>query len=305
MTARLQELLGVDKPVVLAPMGFVSGGALASAVSRAGGLGLIGAGYGDPEWIRREFQLAEGARVGIGFITWSLDKQPELLDLALDYEPCAVMLSFGDPRPYAAKIHERGAKLICQVQSLAIARQALKAEPDVLVAQGTEAGGHGGERSLFALLPAVKDLAPKIPVLAAGGIADGRGYEAAVALGAAGVLMGTRFSATDEALTAPRAKQRIVEANGDSTVRTTVFDIVRGYHRGWGGITARALRNRFTAVWHDHEGALVGQIETQRDAYNAAMSRQDFDTALVFAGEGVDLIDSLVPAAEVVRRIVH
>ena len=304
MSATLLDLLGIDKPVVLAPMGFVSGGALAAAVSRAGGLGLIGAGYGDADWIRREFQRAEGTRVGIGFITWSLDKQPELLDLALASKPCAVMLSFGDPRPYAAKIHESGAKLICQVQSLAIARQALQAEPDVLVAQGTEAGGHGGERSLFALLPAVKDLAPEIPVLAAGGIADRRGYEAAIALGAAGVLVGTRFSATDEALTAPQARQRIVEANGDSTVRTTVFDIVRGYDRGWGGITARALRNRFTAAWHDHEAALLDDIETQRDAYNAAAKRQDFNTALVFAGEGVDLIDAVVSAAEVVRRIV-
>src|SRR5439155_21410914 len=157
------ELLGIDKPLVLAPMGSVSGGALAAAVSRSGGLGLIGAGYGDADWIRREFQRAEGARVGIGFITWSLAKQPALLDLALSYKPCAVMLSFGDPRPFAEKIRRSGAKLICQVQSLAITRQALEAAPDVLVAQGTEAGGHGGERSLFALLPAVKDIAANTP----------------------------------------------------------------------------------------------------------------------------------------------
>ncbi|TMG77165.1 MAG: nitronate monooxygenase, partial [Betaproteobacteria bacterium] len=148
-------------------MGSVAGGQLAAAVSRAGGLGLIGGGYGNADWIRREFQRAEGARVGIGFITWSLAKQPQLLDLALEHKPSAVMLSFGDPRPFAEKIRASGAKLICQVQSLAIARQALEAKADVLVAQGTEAGGHGGERSLFALLPAVKDLAPEKPLLAA------------------------------------------------------------------------------------------------------------------------------------------
>jgi nitronate monooxygenase len=299
----LRDLLGVEKPVVLAPMGFVSGGALAAAVSRAGGLGLLGAGYGDPDWIRREFERAEGARVGIGFITWSLARQPELLDLALGYEPCAVMLSFGDPRPFGAKIRQGGARLICQVQSLAIARQALEAEPDVLVAQGTEAGGHGGERSLFALLPAVKDLAPDKPILAAGGISDQRGYEAAIALGAAGVLVGTRFSASDEALTAPGAKQRIVEASGDATIRTTVFDIARGYDTGWAGITGRALRNKFTAAWHGREAELVQHIEMEREAYNAAREREDFDTALVFAGEGVDLIDAVLPAAEIMRRI--
>jgi nitronate monooxygenase len=299
----ITEVLGMKKPLVLAPMGFVSGGALAAAVTGAGGLGLIGAGYGDPEWVRREFERANGARVGVGFITWSLAKQPALLDFALARKPVAVMLSFGDPAPFAEKIRASGAKLICQVQDLASARQALAAKPDVLIAQGTEAGGHGGVRSLFALLPAVKDIAGQIPVLAAGGIADRRGFEGAMALGAAGVLVGTRFSASDEALTAPRAKQRIVEMSGDTTVRTTVFDVVRGYDTGWAGVTGRALRNRFTDAWHGREPALIAARETEERKYWQAVERQDFDTALVFAGESVDLIDSVLPAAEIVRRM--
>ena len=260
-------------------------------------------GYGNADWIRREFQRAEGARVGIGFITWSLAKEPQLLDLALEHKPSAVMLSFGDPRPFAEKIRASGAKLICQVQSLAIARQALEAKADVLVAQGTEAGGHGGERSLFALLPAVKDLAPEKPLLAAGGIADRRGYDAARALGAHGVLVGTRFYAANESLAAPAAKQRVVQASGDATVRTTVFDVVRGYD-GWQGITGRALRNRFIAAWHGRETALRERIADERSAYQAAVERQDFETAVVFAGESVDLIDEVLPAAEIVRRLV-
>src|SRR5919204_3837421 len=276
-------VLGIQQPVVLAPMGFVSGGALAAAVSRAGGLGLIGAGYGDADWIRREFDRASGTRVGIGFITWSLARQPQLLDLALGYKPCAVMLSFGDPRPFAEKIRASGAKLLCQVQSLAIARQALEARPDVIVAQGAEAGGHGGERSLFALLPAVKDIAPEKPILAAGGIADRRGYDAAGALGADGVLVGTRFIAAEESLSTPAAKQRIVQANGDATVRTTVFDIVRGYE-GWNGVTGRALRNKFTQAWHGREAALRERIADERKAYYAAVERRDFDTGVIFAG---------------------
>jgi len=300
----ITAVLGIQKPLVLAPMGFVSGGALAAAVTGSGGLGLIGAGYGDPEWVRREFERANGARVGIGFITWSLAKQPALLDFALARKPAAVMLSFGDPAPFAARIKASGAKLICQVQDLASARQALATKPDVLVAQGTEAGGHGGARSLFALLPALKDIADQTPVLAAGGIADRRGVEGAMALGAAGVLVGTRFSASDEALTARRAKQRIVQMSGDRTVRTTVFDVVRGYDAGWGGLTGRALRNRFTDTWHGREQDLIAARELEERKYWQAVEREDFDTALVFAGESVDLIDSVLPAAEIVRRLV-
>jgi nitronate monooxygenase len=300
----ITALLGIEKPLVLAPMGFVSGGALAAAVSQAGGLGLIGAGYGDAGWIRREFGEARGARVGVGFITWSLAKNPALLDLALGYKPSAVMLSFGDPRPFAEKIRASGAKLICQVQSVALAREALEAQPDVLVAQGTEAGGHGGTRSLFALLPAVKDIAGALPVLAAGGIGERRGFDAAMALGAAGVLVGTRFSAADEALTSPQAKRRIVEAGGDLTLRTTVFDVVRGYDAGWAGITGRALRNRFTDAWHGREQELAARREAEVKKYWQAVDDQNFDTALIFAGEGVDLIDAVLPAAEIVRRMV-
>lgn len=298
----IREILGVDKPVVLAPMGFISGGALAAAVSRAGGLGLIGAGYGDADWIRREFELAGGTPVGVGFITWSLAKRPELLDLALRYKPCAVMLSFGDPAPFAQKVRDAGARLILQVQDLRTARQALRANPDVLVAQGTEAGGHAGTRSLFALLPAVIDIAQGRPVLAAGGIAEHRGYQAALAFGAAGALVGTHFLAAEESLAAPEAKQRVVQADGDATLRTTVFDIIRGYD--WpDAITARALRNAFTGKWHGREDDLRKSLDREKSSYRDAVGRRDFDTALVFAGEGIDLIDAVLPAAGIVERI--
>ena len=296
------KLLGIEKPVVLAPMGFVTGGALAAAGSRAGGLGLIGAGYGDADWIAREFAAAGGARVGVGFITWSLAKHSQLLDLALARKPCAVMLSFGDPLPFAQKVRDAGAKLICQVQDLRTAKQALRPSPDVLVAQGTEAGGHAGTRSLFALLPAIRNISGNTPVLAAGGISDRRGVEAAMALGAAGALLGTRFLAAEESLVAREAKQRVVEANGDATLRTTVFDIVRGYD--WpDGITARALRNSFTGKWHGDEEALKKNLPQEKKAYAAAVEQRNFDTALVFAGEGIDLIDAVLPAAEIVKRV--
>jgi nitronate monooxygenase len=295
-------LLGIEKPLVLAPMGSASGGALAAAVSAAGGLGLIGAGYGDADWIREQFRLASGARVGVGFITWSLARRPQLLDLALEHKPAAVMLSFGDPLPFSEKIRRAGAKLILQVQDLETARQAIAAKPDVLVAQGTEAGGHGGDRSLFTLLPSIGTLNPGVPILAAGGIADRRGWEAARALGADGVLVGTRFLASEESLASPQAKKRIVEADGDATVRTTVFDIVRSYD--WPAkFTGRALRNRFSDAWHGRERELEQHLSLEKDRYATAAEKRDFDTAVIFAGEAVNLIDSVLPAREIVRRI--
>ena len=199
ITTRLTERLGVRHPIMLAPMDIVADGRLAAAVSRAGGFGIIGGGYGDAAWLAREMDAAGDARVGVGFITWSMARQPRLLDLVLERRPPAVMLSFGEVQPHADRIKAAGALLICQVQTLEQARQAVAQGADVLVAQGAEAGGHGISRGTFPLVPAVVDVAGDIPVAAAGGIADGRGVAAALMLGADGVLMGSRFYASQEA----------------------------------------------------------------------------------------------------------
>lgn len=303
MDSQLNELLGVQHPVLLAPMGSVAGGALAAAVSRAGGLGLIGAGYGDADWIRREFDQAAGEQVGVGFITWSLARNPELLDLALAYGPAAVMFSFGDCAPFVPAVRAAGARVICQVQTLAQARAAAELGPDVIVAQGDEAGGHGGGRSTFTLVPAVVDAVTPIPVVAAGGIADGRGLAAARVLGAAGALVGTRFFASEEALGHASAKRRIVASQGDDTQRTRVFDIVRGYP--WPEyITGRAAVNEFAARWHGREAALAARLAEQQRAYREAAAHGDTGTAVVFAGEAVDLIDAIEPAHTILERIV-
>ena len=224
---RLTQTLAIEHPILLAPMDVVSGGKLAAAVTHAGGLGLLGGGYGDGGWIEREWTRAGNARIGCGFITWSLAQRPELLKSVLARQPAAVMLSFGDPRPFGAAILAAGAKLICQVQSVAQAREAADAGADVIVAQGTEAGGHGQSQPLFTLLPQVVDACPDVPVAAAGGIADGRGLAAAMMLGAEGVLIGTRFYASQEADGHPEAKRRIVAAEGGQTVRSIVFDLSR------------------------------------------------------------------------------
>jgi hypothetical protein len=120
LSNRLTEALGVRHPIVSAPMAFAAGGALAAAVTRGGGLGLIGGGYGNAQWLDEQFIAASDERVGIGFITWSLARRPELLKYALRRKPVAVMLSFGDPREFAAEIHASGAVLICQCQTSAM-----------------------------------------------------------------------------------------------------------------------------------------------------------------------------------------
>ena len=299
----LTEMFGLQHPIVLGPMGGVSGGDLAAAVSNAGGLGLVGGGYGDPAWMHAELARVKAtarAPWGVGLITWAADAAT--VELALSYRPHAFMLSFGDPRPHAAAIKGAGCKLICQVQDLPGARLAQEAGADLIVAQGTEAGGHGGKRATFPLVPAVVDAVAPTPVLAAGGIADGRGLAAALMLGAHGALIGTRFYASPEALGHDRAKQCIADARGDETARTQVFDVVRGYD--WpGGYTGRALRNGFMQRWSGRESALAAAIETERPAFQAAARDGDFDTAMVWAGEAVDLIHSVESAATLVTRI--
>jgi nitronate monooxygenase len=309
ITTAITRLFGIQHPIVLAPMGGVSGGSLAGAVSDAGGLGLIGCGYangrlgyGSPEWVEAQFDLAGNRKVGTGFITWSLAERPQMLDLALARNPSAVMLSFGDIAPFGTKIKDAGAALICQVQTLDGAREAAAGGADVIVAQGTEAGGHGSHgRATFSLVPAVVDAVGDIPVLAAGAITDGRGLAAALMLGAAGVLVGTRFFAAEEALGHGNAKQRIVAAGSDDTLRTHVFDTVRGL--SWpDGYTGRAIGNDFSKAWHGNDGEL-DQDEAEFERYAAAAAAGDVDTAVVFAGEGIDLISSVEPAGEIVRAM--
>jgi nitronate monooxygenase len=307
LRTRLTERLGIRHPILLAPMGFVSGGALAAAVSAAGGLGLIGGGYAEAEWLNREFAAAGNQRIGCGFITWAMAQRPAALDEALRHGPAAVMLSFGDAAPFIPRIKQAGALAICQIQSVRQARQVLNVGADIIVAQGTEAGGHGGGRSTFPLVPAVADLAARsgrdVLVVAAGGIADGRGLAASLMLGADGALIGTRFLASTESLVAPAAKARVVSASGDDTLRTKVFDIARGYD--WPEeYSGRALVNRFSKNWHGREDALIAGGADERRRYAAAAAAGDVDTALVFAGEGVDLIRDIEPAGVILNRIV-
>ncbi|MER5644585.1 nitronate monooxygenase [Streptosporangium sp. NPDC002524] len=304
LSTAFTELFGVRHPIALAPMGGSAGGALTAAVSRGGGLGLLGSGDGDRDWLAREVPLVtEGTDRpwGIGFLTWAIDVGA--VERALEYDPAAVMLSFGDPSPFAGRVHESGAALIIQVTDLDEARRAVDLGADVIVAQGTESGGHGARhgRSTLPFVPVVVDLAAPVPVLAAGGIADGRGVAAALALGAAGALIGTRFQVTAEALADPSIIKRIIESGGEDTERSSVLDIVRG-SRWPSRYTARTLGHPTLDQWRGREAELAADPRAKQ-AYLDAVTGGDVPPLPVWAGEAVDLIDDLPSAADLVSAL--
>jgi nitronate monooxygenase len=302
LTARL----GIQHPILSAPMDVIAGARLTAAVSAAGGFGILGGGYGDKAWLEQE--TARLANVpdpfGIGFITWSLAKQPQLLDIALQVRPRAIMLSFGDPAPFAPRIKSSGALLICQVQTEEMARQALAAGADVLIAQGTEAGGHGASRTTLDIVPAVVDLAAgRVPVAAAGGIGDGRGLAAMLMLGASGVLLGTRFYASQECDGAEEAKRRICAASNGNSIRGIIFDLSR--NNVWPApFTGRCLINDHARRWIGREVELMQNLQAVAAEYAAARAAGNFDIAAVIAGEAVGLIHDIPPAGEIVARLV-
>ena len=308
LQTRLTRRFGIEHPIVLAPMAPAAGGTLASAVSEAGGLGLLGIGYADWRWFERESALVTQSDVGAGFIAWTLPEAPGLLEETLARHPRAMMLSFADPKPYARTIKDAGVPLIVQVHNIEHVRRAIEVGADVIVAQGTEAGGHGlNVRSTMSFVPSVVDLvsknAPDVLVLAAGGIADGRGLAAAMMLGADGVLMGTRFWATAEAAIPEEAKRKILPTTGDETVRTSVYDIVK--RKDWpNGLTGRNLRNGFIAKWHGREKELISMREEELRKVTEAWHGGDFETANVTVGEAIGLISDLPTAGDVLRRTV-
>ncbi len=301
LSTAFTELFSLRHPIALAPMGGSAGGALAAAVSNGGGLGLLGGGNGDPDWLARELPIVAagtGQPWGIGFQSWAIDVGT--VERALQHSPVAVMLSFGDPRAFIGPIRQAGAALIIQATDLEEARQAVDLGADVIVAQGTESGGHGARRgrSTLPFVPIVVDLAAPTPVLAAGGIADGRGVAAALALGAAGALIGTRFQATAEALVDPSVSKAIVEGRGEDTERSTVLDIARG-SRWPPEYPGRTLGHPFLDQWRGREDELAADADAKR-AYHDGVARGELPPLPVWASEAIDLINDLPPAADLV-----
>ncbi|MEH6836269.1 MULTISPECIES: NAD(P)H-dependent flavin oxidoreductase [Falsihalocynthiibacter] len=306
ITTRLTEKFELDTPIISAPMAFAAGGELARAVSLGGGLGLIGGAYGDPDWVDAEFAKAGDAKVGVGFITWKLAAHSQVLEQALERSPAAVFLSFGDIAPYVDRVHRAGVALIAQVTTLADAQAACGAGADVIVAQGSEAGGHGEARATMTLVPEVADWVarnmPHVFVVAAGGIADGRGLAAALMLGAQGAVIGSRFWASDEAMVHPKMHAAAMAATGDDTIRSSVMDVAR--HLKWPPrFTARVLKNAFTRQWHDDLDGLLAVAQVEAEKWRRAWEAGDVEGANTFVGQAVGLLHDIRPAAQIIENI--
>jgi nitronate monooxygenase len=311
LTTRLTQHLRIDHPILSAPMAFAGGGRLASSVTRAGGLGLIGGAYGDPVWIEEQMAAVGNERVGVGFITWNLEqameRDPGILANVLERKPAMLFLSFGDPSVFAPAIHDADVPLVCQVQTLRDAMNAADCGAAIIVAQGAEAGGHGESRATMTIVPEVADhLArshPDVLLCAAGGIADGRGLAAALMLGADGVVVGSRLWASEEALVHPAMLEAARGASGDDTIRSSVMDIARQLK--WPQrYTASVLKNAFTERWHDDIDGLLAVAESEAERWKTAWQAGDVTTANTFVGEAVGLIDDVQPAEKIIERMV-
>ncbi|GIK40862.1 MAG: 2-nitropropane dioxygenase [Chloroflexota bacterium] len=307
ITTPLCELLAIEHPILNAPMSGTATGTLAAAVSEAGGFGMVGGtSPGGPDWLRAQIRAARAQTArpfGVGFIS-SFPGVDDLVKVALEERVAAINHSFADPTPYVAAAHAAGVKVFAQVQTVAQAQIAVRAGVDVIIAQGTEAGGHTGSAGTFALVPAVVDIAGDIPVVAAGGIADGRGLAAALMLGAVGVWLGTRFVASQEWGGQPWEQAAVVAATADDTVRTSVFDLVRARPFPE-GIADRVLRNAFVETWQGREADLLAYQPELRAQLAEAAERGDTSMVDISAGMSAGMIQAVEPAGAIVRRIVH
>lgn len=310
------SLAGIDLPIVQAPIGSASTPELVAAVSNAGGLGVLSLTWRSPgearELIHQTKALTDRP-FGINLVL--LWDAAERLAIALDEGVRVISFSWGDPTPWVEQIHDAGALLVHMVGNTAAAQVAKHAGADAIVAQGFEAAGHvEGQTSLLALLPEMVDAVAPTPVLAAGGIGDGRGLAAALCLGAAGIWMGTRFVLSAEADAHSDYQGWLLAASASDTVYTTLF---RG---GWPANTPlRTLPNKSLQLWEEAgrpepgrgpgEGDVVGQtskgapIMRYHDDFPGARTTGDLESMVLYAGQSVGIMHEVLPATEIVRSV--
>lgn len=300
----LTQEWGLRYPIIGAPMGGASGGALAGAISEAGGLGLIGVGPVTGEWVTREAAVAgaAGRRYGIGLLGWMLEPRPELLEAAIATKPFLLSVSFPLDAQVARRIKSAGVKLTTQVSTAAQAREAAALGVDLIVAQGTEAGGHSSDVAVGTMVAMQSILdAVKTPVVMAGGIASARGLAAVIAAGAEGAWIGSAFLTSPESTFDDQQKERIIAADETSTFLSVVFD--RARKSPWPGhYPGRALRNRFSDRWHGKEDELDRDAQALAEFASATQARE-YDVAQVWVGQAAGLIRNRAPAGDIVRDL--
>lgn len=308
LRTRATELFGIEHPVFLGGMGGAGSSDLVAAVSNAGGLGILACSNQSPEWVAErsaEIRKKTSRPWGLNLLLFTANEP--LVAAVLAEKPPVFSTAWPaadqDLRALFGRAHSAGAKVLHMVSRVAEAKRAGEAGADAIVAQGTEGGGHVGLIGTMVLVPQVARAVDPVPVLAAGGVATGEGLAAALALGAAGVLLGTRFLATPEAPVPDGWKRAIVESDGDDTLLTEIPDVARG--RAWPGAYSRVLRNRYIERWLGREGELRRRQKEIAAAVEKELAAGNADEVPLFIGQDAGLIDGLVPAAEVVARIVR
>lgn len=287
--------------------GGYTGGDLVGHVSKAGGLGVIGASFVPPEEVTAMVDRARAISDKPIAINLLLHATEDRVEEVLDHEPAVFSTAWPrddqDLTAIFASAHERGAKVMHMTPTLPDAERAAEAGADVIVAQGTEGGGHVGLMGTSVIVRQVAIAVAPLPVLAAGGVADGAGLAAALALGAAGALLGTRFLATDESPIEPYLKDAIVRSDGHDTVITTVADTLSG--RDWPGAYDRLARTRFVEQWLGREPELRKRRDEVWQALERADESGDPDNMLMWFGQSAGLVESVLPAEDVVHQVVR
>ncbi|MEC8890139.1 MAG: nitronate monooxygenase [Chloroflexota bacterium] len=302
----LTDLLHIKYPVFNAPMAGSATAELAGAVSNSGGFGMLGMGSTVPDSERLEFQIKRMRDItanpfGVGFIT-SVDGIDSLVKLAIENKVDLIGHSFSDPSPYIPDAKKAGIKVLAQVQTVEQAIHARDSGVDLLVAQGTDGGGHTGYIGTISIVPAVVDACPGIPVIAAGGITDGRGVAAALALGSSGVWIGSRFVASNEWAGPDWAKQALTEVGADDTIITKSYDLATDAPFPF-QIGHRVVRNRFTDKWHQNYVELLERKEDLKTDIALAMENADLTVAPVNAGSGSGSIKSVDNVSEIIINL--
>lgn len=306
----LCDLLGIDHPIIQAGMGpFGSGAELAAAVSNAGAIGSLGAAVRPVEQLRRQLAIL-GELTDRPFIVnftqpW-LQQNPETFDVALEYEPAVVSLALGDPAELPERAHDAGALFVQQVHTREQAELVAERGVDVVIAQGTEAGGFTGTVAMTVLVLEVVDAVGPVPVVAAGGIADGRGVAAALVLGADGVNLGTRFLASEEASVGEEWKKAIVAADSYDAIKVEIWD--RIFPKPAGGafpVVPRSLGSAFIDEWDSRREEAAEEADRLRAQIMEAIQEERFEEVVPFTGQTAGLISEVLPAAEIVRVLIR
>jgi enoyl-[acyl-carrier protein] reductase II len=295
---RITDLLGIEHPIIQGGMAWTATWELAAAVSNAGGLGVIGAGHMPTDLLREQIRAAKAATdkpfgVNLMLLTPHID---ELVQMVLDENVRVVTTGAGNPGKYMTALQEKGIKVLPIAPSTALARRLEQGGADAIIGEGMEAGGHIGDLTTMVLTPQLVD-AVSIPVIAAGGIADGRGIAAAFALGAEGVQLGTRFMCADECTIHPDVKQRVLKARDRDTV-------VTGYSTGH---PVRVLKNKLSREFQELDR--LGDAEKLEalgaGKLAAAMRRGDVEMGSLMAGQCAAMVDSILPAAEIIAQLME